>query len=90
MEKQKLSSFNKQLSRMYSLAIIHVIISVIGLMLNYVRLNSSYLYFAIITLNVIALICFEPWKIMGYLNEGYSYQKGLEVIAQEKGVNTNV
>jgi hypothetical protein len=86
MEKQKLRSFNKQLARIYWLALIHVIISVIGLLLNYVRLNSDYLYFAIIGLNVIALFCFEPWRIMNYLNEGYGYKQGLETLAQEKGV----
>jgi hypothetical protein len=93
MEKTRLSSFNKQLSRVYSLAILHIILSFAGLLLNYLRLNSQYLYFSIITLNLVALFCFEPWKIMGYLNQGYGYKQGLaeggeqsQVIAQEKGV----
>jgi len=86
MEKQKLRSFNEQLSRTYCLAIIHIVISIIGFILNYCKFNSDYLYFTIIILNTVALFCFEPWKIMGYLNQGYGYKQGLETIEQEKGV----
>lgn len=89
MEKRTIQSFNRQLSRMYSLAILHIFISIIGLALNYLRLHSEYLYCGIITLNVVALYCFQPWKIMACLNEGYGYQQGLEAIAEQKGV-TNV
>ena len=89
MEKQRLSAFHTQLSRIYCLAIVHIILSVIGLMLNYTRLNSDYLYLAIITLNIMALFCFEPWKIMGYLNKGYEYKQGLEAIAEEKGIKND-
>ena len=89
MEKQRLSAFHTQLSRIYCLAIVHIILSVIGLMLNYTRINSDYLYFAIITLNLVALFCFEPWKIMGYLNKGYEYKQGFDAIAEEKGIKND-
>ena len=36
-----------------------------------------------------ALFCFEPWKIMGYLNKGYEYKQGLEAIAEEKGIKND-
>jgi len=85
MEKRTLRSFNKQLSRMYCLLILHIFISIVGLAFNYLRLHSTYLYCSIFALNAVALCCFQPWKIMGYLNEGYGYQEGMKVIDKIEG-----
>jgi len=85
MEKSKLLKFHSQLSNIYVLAIIHIILSVIGLLLNYFCLKSDYLLFSIIGLNILALISFEPWKISKYLNEGYGYFQSIESISKNKG-----
>ncbi len=83
MDKQRLKSFNKQLARIYWLALIHIIISVVGVALNMLQFHhNTILYIGIFGLNAIALICFEPWRIMAYLNEGYGYKQGLEAIAK--------
>jgi hypothetical protein len=86
MEKKQVLSFNRQLSRMYSLAIANVMLSVAGLALNYFQFNHSKILYFAICLNVLGLIFFQPWKIMGCLNEGYGYQEGMNVLSKEKGV----
>lgn len=82
MERSRMIGMNRQLSRIYSLAILHVILSCIGLFLTYFHLQSYFLFFAILGLNVIALFCFEPWKIAGYLHKGYEYKKGLDSLTK--------
>lgn len=92
MEKQRLSAFNSQLSRIYCLAIIHIILSAIGAIFNCCTLNSWFVYCAILIMNILAItvvVYLEPWKIMGYLNEGYGYKQGLNTIAQEKGIKND-
>ncbi len=86
MEKQKITLYTRQLMRMYSLATLHLMISALGLALNHYRLNSDYLFFSIIGLNLMALVCFKPWRIASYLREGYGHQQGLEAVAQERGI----
>jgi hypothetical protein len=88
MEKSVISSFNTQLSRMYSLAIINIMLSITGLALNYFQFNHNPCLYVGIFLNLIALFCFQPWKIMGYLNTGYGYKKGLETIEQKKNIKS--
>lgn len=87
MEKQRLKEFTSQVSKMYALAMIHIVASLAGIMLNYLGMNNPFVYYAIIFLNLIALKCFEPWQITRYLNEGYGYKRVLESIAQEKKDN---
>jgi len=84
MEKRIIRSFNKQLSRIYCLLILHIFISVIGLVFNYLRLHSAYLYCSIFALNAVALYCFQPWKIISYINEGYGCKKGLEAMEGDR------
>lgn len=87
MEINQIRKFNSQISRMYVLAIIHVILSAIGLMLNYCQVKSDYLFFSIVALNIVALICFQPWQIMRYLHEAYGYERLIGSMQQKRGNN---
>ena len=80
MEKAQVKKFGRQISFVYLLAIIHIILSVLGLLLNKYHFRSDYFFYSIIGLNVMALICFQPWQIMRYLNEGYGYKQVLNEI----------
>ncbi len=69
MEKKITSSFNTQLSRMYSLAIVNIVLSIIGLILNFYHFNHNKILYVSIFVNAISLIFFYPWRMSGCLNK---------------------
>jgi len=83
MNKQRLKSFNRQIARIYAT---NIFLSAVATALNYYLFNNNNILYFALALNGVALALFQPWKIMGCLNEGYGYKQGLEIIAQEKGV----
>lgn len=84
MEKERLRELTRQVSRMYALLLIHIVASVAGLALNYMGMNNPFVYYAILFLNLTAVWCFEPWKIISWMNDCYGYRKGLEAIEKER------
>lgn len=62
--------FNRQLSRTYGPAILYVLLSIIGFMLNYFLIKGTYLYSCILALNVIALIALNRGKLYDTCTKG--------------------
>jgi hypothetical protein len=86
LEKPKLTAYFGQLSRMYSLSIIQIFTSISGLISIHLGLGWEwFVYPSLIVLNAVALIYYEPWKIMGALNEGLEYKRGMQTM-EEMGI----
>lgn len=84
MEKKEVLSFNRHLSRIYSLVILNVMIFVGALILNYCCFNNNKLLYTGLALNLIALILFKPWTIMRGIRELFACQRMLEELTKVK------
>jgi hypothetical protein len=84
MEKSEILSFNRQLSRVYSLVILNVMLLVSALVLNYYCLNNNKFLYVALTLNLIALILFKPWKLMREVRELFACQRILVELTKVK------
>lgn len=85
MEKKDILWSNRQLSRTYSLFIINLILLFSAIILNYFRLNNNKVLYMGIMLDIIALVWFKPWKIMGDIRKLYASQRMLEELIKVKG-----
>ena len=84
MEKQEVLSSNRQLSRVYSLIIINLMLLISSVALNYFHLNNNKALYLGIAFDVLALIYFKPWSIMRDMRELFACQRMLEDITKTK------
>jgi hypothetical protein len=86
MDKKEVLSFNRHISRIYSLVILNVAIFIMALTLNYYCLNNNIFLYIGLALNFIALILFKPWAMMRDVRELYASQRMLEEFLKTKEV----
>jgi len=84
MEKKEVLSFNRQMSRIYSLVILNVMVFIGALILNYYCLNNNKFLYTGLALNLIALILFKPWTLMRQVRELFACKRMLEDITKTK------
>ncbi len=85
MTTKSLNSYFNQLSSMYSLSILHILVSLVGILSNYFDVDSTFsLFSAIFVINIIGLIYFEPLEIMKALMEGFEYKQGMKSLRNDK------
>lgn len=77
MDIQKIRSYHSQISCMY---IFIIILSFLGLMLNYLTLHNFGLYLIFTGVLIFSVIYLQPLKIMQCLNDGYISKRGLKAI----------
>ena len=84
MEKKDVLSFNRHISRIYSLVILNLMLFIGALILNYYCLNNNKFLYTGLTLNLIALILFKPWTLMRGVRELFACKRMLEDITKTK------
>jgi len=84
MEKKEMLSFNRQLSRIYSLIILNFMVLISAVALNYFHLNNNKILYVGIALDVLALILFKPWTMMRWARELFACKRMLEEITKTK------
>lgn len=84
MEKKEVLSFNRQMSRIYSLIILNLMILLSGVALNYFHLNNNKVLYFGIALDVLALSLFKPWTLMRDVRELFACKRMLEDITKIK------
>lgn len=83
MDIQKIRSYHSQISCMYNLILI---LSALGIMLNYFGSNNSYMYLIFGGILVFCIIYLQPLQIMHCLNESYTAAEILKkIVEQTKG-----
>jgi len=87
LEKPKLTAYFGQLGWLYSLSILHIFVFIVGLIsMTYGLGWDQYIYPSLIVLNAIILLYYQPWQIMGALNEGLEYKRGMQTL-DELGIS---
>lgn len=84
MDKKQIKSFNRNMSHIYSLVILNVMIFTGSLVLNYCHLNNNKFLYLGLAMNTVALILFKPWALMREVRELFACKRMLEGITQKK------
>jgi len=70
MDIRSTNQFNKQIYRMYTLAIFNAVIAVLALVFNYYKFDINFALFStLLFINAIAMFFYEPYKIVSYLSK---------------------
>ncbi len=81
MDIRTIKSFNRQLARVYTFAILQIIVSIAGLACIYFDCALSASFFCVIVcISCVTMIYIQPWQMAKVLHEGLKCQRELEAI----------
>ena len=84
MDIQSTKKYNKQVQRMYTLAVFDAMISVFGLIFNYYKFDINFaLFLTLLFANFVALAFYQPQKIIMQLSKGREYQMGFNALTKK-------
>lgn len=77
--------FNKQIQRMYTLAVWNIICAVFGLTFYYFEFDIYYaLFLTLLFSNAVAVVFYQPWKIQGYMQKGREFKMFYDSFNKER------